>query len=414
MCNVFRRLTLLAALAIALVATSPALAQSWNQWRGPARDGTAKLSVPSPWPEQLTKAWQVEVGIGHASPVVEADKIYVFSREEDAEVLRALNPADGSELFRKHYEAPYKMHPAARGHGKGPKSTPLAAAGRVYTLGISGILTAWSAADGRQLWQREFSKQFKTTSPLYGTATSPILERGLLIAHVGGHDSGALTAFDAQSGDVRWAWKEDGPGYTSPIIATVAGKRQLITQSQAACISVAPESGQLLWKLPFKTPYDQNIVTPVVHEGLVVFSGTGKSTFAVRPAAGAGATPETAWNNDQIPQYMSSQVKRDGFLYGVTNRNSGQLFCAEAGSGEVRWRGQPRLGKNASLLLTGDVLLVLNDGGTLLVIKAQANEYEEIARFQLAETATWAHLVPLGEHGILIKDETTLAHWTWK
>ena len=118
------------------------------------------------------------MGVGHSSPVVVGDRVFQFSRIDDAEVVQALDLASGKSVWRQSYPAPYTMNMAAMSHGKGPKSTPLVEDGRVFTLGISGILSAFDAASGRLLWRKEFGSQFKETSPLYGVATSPIIDQG--------------------------------------------------------------------------------------------------------------------------------------------------------------------------------------------------------------------------------------------
>ena len=156
--------------------------------------------------------------------------------------------------------------PVAKAHGKDPKSTPVLYNGNLYTWGITGILSCFDAKTGGRKWQQEFSKQFPKTALLFGTAMSPLVEDGLLIAHVGGHNVGALTAFDAETGDVRWRWNEDEPGYASPIVVGLQGARQIVTQAQNGLIGLSAATGGLLWRIPFTTAYDQNIVTPVVYK----------------------------------------------------------------------------------------------------------------------------------------------------
>src|SRR5262245_25314257 len=222
----------LALLALLMAAgTAPAQESTrWNQWRGPSRDGRIlNFRPPSRWPEMLTKAWSAEVGIGYASPVVVGDGVYIFSRQGEEEVVRRLQLETGKEVWKEHYPAPYVLNPAAAPHGLGPKSTPLCDGSRVYTLGISGILSGLDAATGKSLWRHDFKGEFPQSAPLYGAATSPLLDGGLLIVHVGGHDRGALTAFDPRTGDVRWRWTGDGPAYSSPIAVTLDGVRQIVT-----------------------------------------------------------------------------------------------------------------------------------------------------------------------------------------
>jgi outer membrane protein assembly factor BamB len=103
-----------------LLATSLAIAADWPQWRGPDRDGSVHgVKVPDQWPKELKEQWKIEVGEGHASPVVVGDRIFLFARENDDEVIRCLKLDSGEEVWKDHYEAPYEMNAAARGHGKG-------------------------------------------------------------------------------------------------------------------------------------------------------------------------------------------------------------------------------------------------------------------------------------------------------
>ena len=225
-----------------------AMGADWNQWRGPKRDGTVgEFSAPATWTtESLSKKWTVPVGEGHSSPVVAGERVYIFAREDDKEIMRCLSIADGKVLWQEAYPAPYEMNPAARNHGKGPKSTPAVVNHRVFALGINGHVSAYDALKGTVLWRKDFSRDFKSTAPVFGASASPIVDGNNVIVHVGGDDSGALTAFDAATGKVNWKWDGDGPAYTSPVIATFGGVRQLITQSQKHCIAVSPSDGKVL------------------------------------------------------------------------------------------------------------------------------------------------------------------------
>lgn len=396
--------------ALGLAGDPPAPA-AWPQWRGPGRDGVGQLQRPEAWPRQLAQVWRVEVGQGHATPVADAQRVYVFARQGDDEVVLALDRASGRPVYRQAYPAPYRVNPAAADHGAGPKSTPVLADGRLFTLGISGILSAWDAATGRRLWQRTFEEQFPATSPLYGTAMSPLVVDGLLVAHVGGHDRGALLAVDVRTGQTRWSFDGDGPAYASPIVATLGGVRQLITQTQTQCVGIDIRRGTRLWSRPFTTEYDQNSVTPVAAGELLVLGGYQQPTFALElKAATAGLQPQVVWQNADIPMYMSTPVVAGDVLFGMTQRNSGQLFCADVRTGQVRWRGPPRLGANAALVDVGHALLVLSDRATLDVVARDPDAYRVLAQYKVAETATWAHPVPLGD-GLLIKDHAHVTLW---
>ena len=336
------------AFAFFLALSGPVLAaQDWNQWRGPARTGVTTTFVPpAAWPDRPTKAWTLSAGIGHASPVVSGTRVYVFSRIGEQEAVTAYDIATGKHVWRQAYDAPYQVNPAATTHGKGPKSTPLIHRGHVYTLGIDGTLSALDAADGRVLWRKDFKREFPRTSPEYGAAMSPIGEGSLVIAHVGGNQNGALTAFDGDSGAEKWTWKGDGPAYASPVVATLGGTRQLVTQTQSRVVGLSVADGRLLWDLPFATDYEQNIITPViVGTDTVIYAGLSKPTVAIRVAQSAGKwTATERWRTADIPMYMSSPVEAGGTLYGLTQRNRGQFFAVETATGktavDVTWQAR--------------------------------------------------------------------------
>ena len=406
-----RLVVLPAVLVLAVVSASPKLgAQDWPQWRGPARDGLAVgQTAPKSWPKELKQAWKVTVGVGHASPVVAGGRVFVFTRVGEDEVLSAVDPATGQTSWEKRYKAPYTMNPAARSHGKGPKSTPLVSGGRVFTFGISGTLSCLDAATGRVVWQKEVAPQFKTTSPLFGVAASPILEGGLVIVHVGGHDDGALTAFDPATGAIRWTLKGDGPAYASPVVAEIGGTRQLVTQTQTRVIGVDPAKGALLWSLPFTTDYDQNTITPLVFGDLVVYSGLDKPLRAVRPVRKGSAWEATpVWESAEVAFYMSTPIAAGGRLFGFSHRKKGQIAALDPQTGRILWVSEGRQGENAALVALGGSVLALNDAGVLVVFDAAASRYAPLATYTVAESATWAHPAPVAG-GLLVKDVDTLA-----
>lgn len=378
----------------------------WNQWRGPNRDGIAAgFKAPSVWTQQsLVKVWTVSVGEGHSSPIVAGDRAFVFAREDGKEVMRCLALKDGAVIWQEAYDAPYSMNLAAWSHGKGPKATPVAAGGRVFSLGIDGHVSAYDADRGVVRWRTNFSADFKATSPSFGAAASPLVEGANLIVPVGGKHGGGLLALDTASGQVRWKWSGDGPAYASPVLATIGGVRQIVTQMQKHCVAVSPSDGRELWKLPFKTSWEQNSVTPVVAGDLVIFGGVQKPTFAVK-VTGAGA--EIVWENKRFAMYMSSPVLSGTTLYGMATRERGSLFALDVRTGQERWQGEGRQGENVSLTDIGSALLVLSDTGQMHVYEKTERGLESVCKYQVADTPVWASPA-LADDRVLVKDKTTL------
>ena len=204
------------AIALGLLAPSLGAAQDspldYPQWRGPNRDGSAAAFVePEDWPQQLTRRWAVEVGTGYATPIIIGSRVYTFTRQDGDEVLSAIDTATGRIVWNTRYAAPYRTNAGTERHGPGPKSTPVFYDGKLYTLGIGGVVSAFETGDGTRLWQLPDPQ----VDPLYATAMSPLVDRGNVIFHVGGHDQGALTAFEANTGEVVWRWDGDGPAYAA-------------------------------------------------------------------------------------------------------------------------------------------------------------------------------------------------------
>jgi outer membrane protein assembly factor BamB len=201
--------------------------------------------------------------------------------------MRALDAATGKTTWETKYNATFKANPAATSkHGTGPKSTPTFADGRIYSLGMNGVATAFDAATGKQLWQTLPPK----TQTLYHTCMSPIVDRGLVIVHVGGQNDGALTAFDEKSGEVKWAWTGDGPAAarrSSSSSAAHAGDHD----DAENLVGVDVANGQLLWKRPYSVRATRNAVTPIVHNQIVIVSGLGMPVTGFRVFNKSGHGP---------------------------------------------------------------------------------------------------------------------------
>jgi outer membrane protein assembly factor BamB len=391
-----------------LLSGAPPAAAGWTQWRGPNRDAVS-AGEPGPWPTELARRWRIPVGAGHSSPVVLGRTAFVFSREEGTEVARALDLASGRVLWRRAYRAPYQVYPGAASYGSGPRSTPVLHEGRLFTLGIGGILTAFDAASGRIAWQKDFAGRFPAPSPPFGTSMSPLVAGGLLIVHAGGHDGGALIAFDPATGAERWTRAGDGPSYSSPILTTQRGQLQLVIQVHRRILGVEPSSGRVLWSVPFVTPCDQNIVTPLQVGDRLLVSSVDRGTLAIGlRKEGSRWVPQTVWQTQEVSMYMSSPVLANGRVLGLSHRKKGQFFALDPATGAVHWTSAGGQGEHAAFVVAGHSILVLGSDGTLLVLAPDAASFAPSRRYQVAESATYAHPVPT-DAGLLIKDEDGIA-----
>jgi outer membrane protein assembly factor BamB len=374
----------------------------YTQWRGEDRAGSASGFVPPrAWPAALKQRWRADVGEGYSTPLVVGDMVYVFTRRDGSEVLTALRAATGAGVWHTSYDAPYTVSDAAARHGAGPKATPLWYRGRIFTMGISGIVTAFDAATGARVWQTAAPQE----AALFGAASSPLGENGLVILHPGNY--GPLTAFDAATGAVKWTAGDDGL-FASPIVATLDGTRQIVTVTQSAISGVSPD-GSVLWKYPFE---NNGAGTPVVHDGMVIVGGLDLGFVAVRPSrSGAEWKTEKVWDTKAVSTYFGTPVVIGDAVYGLSDKASGQLFALDAASGSTLWLGAPRQAASAAIVRSGDLFFALKDDGELIVARADRAKLDELKRYTVADSSTWAQPAISGGR-ILIKDAKSLTLWT--
>ena len=382
----------------------------WPQWRGPRRDGTlAGFTEPKAWPDTLTQRWKITVGEGYSTPILVGNRVYQFSRQGEREVMTALDADTGKVIWQTGHDAPFTMHSATTQHGPGPKSTPAFANGRLFSIGMTGIVTAYDANTGKQVWQ----KPGTTPVPLYTThAFSPVVDRGLAIFHVGGDNAGALTAYDVNTGEEKWSWKGDGPGYGSPVVVDIEGTRQVITITQGKLVGVDASNGMLLWERPFVITNKTNSVTPVVHGRTIIVSGNGEPTRALAIAKRANQwVTDMVWENADIPLRMSDAVVVGDVLFGLANRNSGQYFAADAATGKTLWTSDGRQAAHAAIARSGDLFLSLEDDGELVVVRNSKTGFEPLHRYKVSDSATWTQAAYSGNR-VFVKDVSSLALWT--
>ena len=383
-------------------------AQDYPQWRGVNRDGAASaFAEPTSWPDTLTRRWKVAVGEGYATPLVVADTVYVFTRRNGTEVMTALEAETGKERWHTSYAAPYAPDTPAAAHGVGPKATPLFHNGRLYTLGITGIVSAFDASTGKLAWQTPAAPDH----PSYGTAVSPVGDKNLVIVHPGNH--GPLTAFDANTGAVKWAGNGRG-AYASPIIVELGGIRQVVTMTQDSVLGVALADGARLWEYPWTTRSTPSAITPIVYEDTLIVSSQAMGVTALKPTRRADKWDvDVVWETKDVSLFLSNPVIVGDTLFGLSEKARGQFFALDARSGKVLWLGQPRQASNTAIVKAGSLLLLLNDDAQLIVARSSRNGFEPLRRYTVADSATWAQPAVSGNR-VFVKDVASLSLWTLK
>ena len=379
-------------------------AQDYPQWRGKSGDGSASAFIgPSTWPDALTRRRSIEVGEGYATPLVIGDTVYVFARRDGDEVLLALDASSGAERWRSAYLLPYTLSGPTVAHGSGPKATPLFHEGKLFTLGISGVLSAFDAKTGKRLWQTAAPAEV----PFYSAASSPVGAKGVVIVHPGNYEP--LTAFDVNTGAVKWRAGAGG-FFMSPLIVTLGGVAQVVSVTQEDVIGVSLDSGAVLWKQTWAGG-GMGGTMPIVYRDTILV-GAGNGLMAFRPSQRDGTwVTETLWHTSDVTFYLSNPVIVGDTLFGLSQRDRGQYFAIDAKSGKVLWLGPPRQATNTAVVKTGELLFLLNDNAELIVARASQAAFEPLKSYTVAESATWAQPTLSGKR-IFVKDVNSLTLWT--
>jgi len=244
-------------------------------------------------------------------------------------------------------------------------------------------------------------------------ATSPLVDEGRVYVHVGScEEGGALFCLDAASGEDVWVQDAHAHCYSSPLLATLDGVRQLVEFNHSGLCGIDLAGGRVLWEYAFPHRGNrQNTPTPAHHGGLFVVGGEDRGMFAVRPRREDGEwSAEEVWRHREVSMDMGSPVVCEGHVYGFSQFKTGQYFCLEPRTGEVLWAGEPRTGDNAQLLSLPGHLLALSNEGELQVLRAAGTDTEVLRRYRVAEGDTWTAPALVGD-SLLIKAGERLSRW---
>jgi outer membrane protein assembly factor BamB len=397
----------LSTMAIA-VFTAALCGADWPQWRGPNRDAkVAGFSAPATWPKTLTQKWKVTVGTADATPALVGDRLYVFARQGGDEVTLCLDAAKGTEIWRDAYPAIAVTGGPAQ--HPGPRSSPTVADGKVVTLGVGGILSCLNASDGRKIWRNEDYKIF----PQWYTAASPMVVDGVCFAQLGTDKKGTFLALDLATGKEKWKWDGEGPSYASPVLLDLEGTKQIVALTESSVIGLGVANNTLLWKLPFAVQgMGANAATPIVDGQNVIYTGQNRGTKAVKiEKTGDGFAVKELWTNpDTIGTRFNSPVLKDGYIYGLSDRNA--LFCIDAKTGKTAWTwsGPPKMDNFGAVLDAGSVMVALPTT-EMIVFKPSSEKYEEVARLKVGDTPVYSTPILSGKM-IYIKDQDSVIAYT--
>jgi outer membrane protein assembly factor BamB len=395
-----------------LVPSFSVAANDWPQWRGPNRDGISPdKGLLKNWPANGPKlAWKATgIGSGYANISVVGNRIFTTGDKDDASMVFALKLADGNPLWEAKVG---KAGAPGWGNFEGPRCTPTIDGDLLYTVGQFGEAVCLNAASGKEVWRKEFLKDFGGKLPEWGFCGMPLID-GKQVILVPGGDGGAMVALDKKTGDLIWRSKDlvDEIHYSSPIGAEIGGVRQYVLLTESKVSGVAAADGKLLWQSSRKGKVAV-IPTPIYCDGYVyVCSGykVGSNLYKIESADGKFTATEVYAEKKIMQNQHGGVVLIGKYLYGHSDEKG--WTCQDFESGEVKWLEREKLGKGSIAFADGMLYLREEEGkGTIALVEPSPEEYKEICRFEQPNRSkknSWAHPVIIGGK-LYIRDQDVL------
>ena len=357
----------------------------WTDFRGPHRDGHYKqMAIRTDWPaDGLELLWSQPIGGGYASFVIAQERAFTIEQRREQEVVSAYDITTGRELWTHAWDT----HFTEVLGGPGPRATPTWYAGHIYALGANGDLWSLDAITGAVVWTRNILSDSESNNLTWAMASSPLVIDDLVVVQPGGPAGWSIVAYDRNSGDIVWHSLNDVQSYTSPMIVTLSGLRQILTITAERVVGLAIENGQLLWEHPWAVQTVPNMAQPIVigDDRIFISSSYGHGATVIQLTKnGNQFTVETIWRNNRMKNRFSSSVFYDGYIYGL---DESILACIDGATGELQWKGG-RYGYG-QLLLAGNHLVLLTERGELVLVKATPDSHQEIASFNAITGKTW-------------------------
>ncbi len=381
--------------AFAVITALPSFAGSpdWPQWGGPSRD--FKVSAPklaNSWPESGPKVkWRRPLGEGYSAIAAKDGDLYTMYRQDGKEgkdVIVALSAETGKTKWEYAYDAPPHEGSTDR-FGTGPNATPLVLGDRVITLGFTGILQCVDRTNGKPIWSHDLVKEYEGSVLDFGSAASPLMYKGNVIALVGGKKNGIM-AFSPKDGSIVWKSEPYDVSYASPIVINVDGQDQIVFFSSSDVMGVDASNGRFLWSYPCSNQYKNNASDAIWGDDNLLWAATqlDGGTRVIRLSQKDGKTTvEKVWESDKIKVFHWNAVRVKDHIYASVGGKVTLLSAVNVKTGDIAWK--ERGFHKANCLYADDKLIFVDENGVLAMAKVSPDGMTILGQTELFEKVAW-------------------------
>lgn len=391
--------------AAAAVPPPPAGSADYPQHLGPRRDGTVTgVHLARDWAAPApVERWRRAIGPGWSGFAVAGGLAVTQERREGEDLVVCYELGSGAERWT---HADPVSFPGGVMDGPGPRATPAITGGRVYALGPDGRLNALELESGRLLWSRDVAGETGAAVPTYGASASPLLLDSQVVVLAGGPDGHSLVAYDQLTGEPTWSGGSDPAAYSSPVLTTLAGRRQLVVLNQVDVVGHDATDGRVLWRAPWPTTTERCSTPLVLADDRVFVStgyGVGSKMFRIETGDDGALTARMLWESRRLKAKFTNVVHSAGVLYGL---DDGVLTAIDATTGERHWK-RGRYG-HGHVILADDLLVVQSEKGEIALVEASPEGYTELGIFAALTGKSWNSPALAGRF-LLVRNATEAA-----
>ncbi len=426
----------------------------WPHFLGPTHDGiSTETGLLEKWPVAGPPLiWEKEVGTGYGAPSVLGRKLVLHHRVEDEEIIECWDAITGKEIWNYSYESQFRD---PYGYNNGPRCSPILTKQTCFTLGAEGKFVCLNIDSGELVWKHDLKAEYEIPDGFFGVGASPILDGQKLIVLVGGQPNSGVVAFNSVSGKKLWeavgketwdnaetgwssnstySWQGDEMvvSYSSPVVATIHGKRHLLCLTRQGLVSLDPESGETNFKHWFRsrTHDSVNAARPVVVDDTILLSAAYRVGSALLKVNPDGKSYDVQWSDARnLLTHWSTAIPLNSCFLGFSGRheNEGELRCIDAKTGDVLWKTSghdhpenlaqtatgliidketekvvpwPFYGRGSKILADGK-FIVLGERGTLALVKATTESWQEVSRYSAPRMKYPCWTAPVLSRGLL-------------